>query len=99
MEGCFSLFGLRVFGQGGGRIPAVVTGFRASRDGNDKRIYRFSWDREENSNGYILRWGVQKGNLTHSVVIYDNKYEARYFNRDSEYFFSIAGFNESGIGR
>lgn len=99
MDGNFSLFDLRVFGKGNGNIPAKVNGLRVSRDTNDKRIFRFAWDKQENSNGYVLRWGVQKDNLIHSVVTYDNKYEARYFNRDSKYFFSVIGFNENGVGR
>ena len=99
MEGSFSLFDLRVFGQGGGKVPAEVTGFQASRDNNDKRIYRFTWNPQENVTGYILRWGTQKEKLTHSMVVYENQYEARYFNRDSEYYFSMSAFNENGVGK
>mgnify|MGYP005885488197 FL=1 len=32
------------------------------------------------------------------MVVYNNQYEARYFNRDSEYYFSIIAFNENGVG-
>ena len=99
MEGSFSLFDLRVFGQGSGKVPAGVTGFQASRDNNDKRIYRFRWNPQEEVTGYILRWGTQKEKLTHSMVVYGNQYEARYFNRDSEYYFSISAFNENGVGK
>ena len=98
MEGSFSLFDLRIFGQGDGKVPVAVTGFQATRDENDKRIYRFVWDSQEDVTGYILRWGTQKEKLTHSMVVYDNQYEARYFNRDSEYYFSIIAFNENGVG-
>ena len=77
------------FGQGDGKVPVAVTSFQATRDENDKRIYRFVWDSQENVTGYILRWGTQKEKLTHSMVVYDNQYEARYFNRDSEYYFII----------
>ena len=99
MEGSFSLFDLRVFGQGSGKVPASVTGFQASCDNNDKRIYRFRWNPQEDVTGYILRWGTQKEKLTHSMVVYGNQYEARYFNRDSEYYFSISAFNENGVGK
>lgn len=99
MGGCFSLFDLRVFGQGGGKTPAIITGFRASRDEKDKRIYRFTWNPQDDVTGYILRWGTQKDKLTHSMVVYDNQYEARYFNRDSKYYFSITAFNENGVGK
>ena len=89
---------MRIFGQGDGKVPVAVTSFQATRDENDKRIYRFVWDSQENVTGYILRWGTQKEKLTHSMVVYDNQYEARYFNRDSEYYFSIIAFNENGVG-
>ena len=32
------------------------------------------------------------------MVVYDNQYEALYFNIDSEYYFSIIAFNENGVG-
>lgn len=98
MEGNFSLFDLRVFGQGGGDAPAAVTSLQVSRDENDKRIFRFTWNPQQDATGYILRWGTQKDKLTHSMVVYDTRYEARYFNRDSEYYFSISAFNENGVG-
>lgn len=98
MEGSFSLFDLRVFGQGSGMFYSV-TGFQASCDNNDKRIYRFRWNPQEDVTGYILRWGTQKEKLTHSMVVYGNQYDARYFNRDSEYYFSISAFNENGVGK
>lgn len=99
INGSFSLFDLRVFGKGNGKRPAEVGGLRVSRDAKDKRIFRFTWNKQDNADGYMLRWGVQKDNLTHSTIVYDNNYEARYFNRDSEYFFSVVSFNENGVGR
>ena len=96
LEGCFSLSGFRIFGKGEGTAPSAVTGFRAIRDDSDRRIYRFTWDAQTGATGYILQWGTQKDKLTHSVTVYDNQYEARYFNRDSEYYFSIKAFNENG---
>lgn len=98
MEGCFSLFDLRVFGHKSGNVPEAVSGFTVSRDVRDRRIFRFSWDASDNVTGYMLYWGTQKGKLTHSTMLYDNHYEGRYFNRDSEYYFEIRAFNESGIG-
>mgnify|MGYP003042113846 FL=1 len=96
MDGCFSLSGFRVFGKGEGAAPSKVTGFRAIRDSEDKRMFRFTWDAQKEATGYVLRWGTQKDKLTHAVTVFDNQYEARYFNRDSEYYFSITAFNENG---
>ncbi|MDR0938848.1 MAG: family 43 glycosylhydrolase [Mediterranea sp.] len=96
VEACFSLSGLRVFGRGDGAAPRGVTGFRATRDERDRRAYRFVWDAQDDATGYILRWGTYEGRPTHSVVVYGNTYEARYFNRDSDYRFSVSAFNENG---
>lgn len=95
MEGNFSLSGFRVFGTGQGIAPSKVAGFRAVRDQQDKRIYRFIWEAQKGATGYVFRWGTQKDKLTHAVMVFDNQYEARYFNRDSEYYFSIEAFNEN----
>mgnify|MGYP001391978663 CR=1 FL=1 len=63
MEGSFSLFDLRIFGQGDGKVPVAVTSFQATRDENDKRIYRFVWDSQENVTGYIYVGEHRKKNL------------------------------------
>lgn len=96
MDGKFSLSGFRLFGQGGGKKPQAVSGFKVERDSKDKRIFRFTWDKQKDATGYILRWGVKKDALNNAAVVYDAIYEGRYFNRDSEYYFSIEAFNENG---
>ena len=47
MDGCFSLSGFRVFGKGEGAAPSKVTGFRAIRNSEDKRMFRFTWDAQK----------------------------------------------------
>lgn len=39
---------------------------------------------------------MKRATLTHSVTVFYNQYEARHFNRDSEYYFSITAFDENG---
>lgn len=99
LDGKFSLFDLRVFGNGGGNPPAPVKGFKARRDRKEKTIYRFSWNPATDADGYIISWGTDPDNLTHRSVVVGNSCEARYFNRDSRYFFSISPFNENGVGK
>ncbi len=98
LDGNFSLFDLRVFGNGGGAVPSEVTGFKAVREPGDPRAWSFSWNPSDGADGYVLRWGIDKDSLTHSAVVYGNRYDARYFNRDSNYAFSITPFNENGLG-
>ena len=95
MNGKFSLYDLRVFGQGTGKRPASVSNFRYDRAA-DKRIYRFSWDAQPDVTGYILHWGTHPDRLTHSTTVFDNHYEARYFNANSTYYFKVTAFNENG---
>ena len=59
-------------------------------------MFRCTCYAQKEATGYVLRWGTQKDKLTHAVTVFDNQYEARYFNRDSEYYFSITAFNENG---
>ncbi|GAB6012245.1 family 43 glycosylhydrolase [Viscerimonas tarda] len=96
-EGKFSLYDFRVFGNGKGKAPKAVTNFKATRE-EDRRRIEFSWDKVEGATGYIINWGVKKDQLKNASMVMDaTTLEAGYFNRDSEYFFSIDSFNENGI--
>lgn len=98
LNGSFSVYDLRVFGETDGKVPGAVTGFKAIRDEADPRAYSFAWNPSEGADGYILRWGTAPDRLIHSAVIYSDSYEARYFNRDSRYYFTLTPFNECGYG-
>lgn len=97
LNGKFSLYDLRLFGHGGGRPPAKVTGVKTERDKSDARIIGLSWQEVKNTTGYIVRWGVKKDELKNAEMVYTHSFKRRFFNRDSEYFFSIDAFNENGI--
>jgi hypothetical protein len=97
MPGKFSISGFRIFGNGGGKAPKLVSNFKVTRK-EDRRRFEFSWDKADNATGYIIRWGIKKDQLTNSTMVMgDNQLEAGYFNRDSPYYFSIDSFNENGI--
>jgi hypothetical protein len=99
MNGKFSLSDFRVFGFGAenNNPPQEVTGISVIRNENDKRRFQLNWDNRDNATGYIVRWGVNKNQLNNAVTVYANRLEAGYFNRDSEYWFSIDAFNENGL--
>ena len=96
LQGKFSLYGFRIFGHGKGELPSVVTNFTIDRNPEDRRMMNFSWAAQENASGYIIRWGTNKDYMKNEMMIYDNQCELRYFNRDSEYYFTIDSFNENG---
>lgn len=98
MNGNFSMYDLRVFGNGKGKLPGKVIGLTVNRDKTDSRIIRLSWDADKDATGYILHWGVKKDQLKNATMIYsENSFEGRFFNKDSEYYFTIDSFNENGI--
>ncbi|NDV80927.1 family 43 glycosylhydrolase [Bacteroides sp. 51] len=95
--GKFSLYDFRVFGHGKGGLPREVTNFTIHRNPEDRRMMNFSWTAQENASGYIIRWGVKKDKIKNETMVYDNQCELRFFNRDSEYYFTIDSFNENGV--
>jgi len=97
MEGKFSLSDLRLFGHGNGKSPSLPRQTQIKRDPQDKRIIRLIWTEEPTADGYIIRWGVHEDQLHNATQVYGNTFEGRFFNRDSEYYFTIGTFNDSGI--
>jgi len=97
MEGKFSLYDLRIFGNGHGNLPGKVSGITAKRNADDTRNIKLQWDKQDDATGYIVNWGVKKDQLKNSEMVYSNQLDRRYFNRDSDYWFSIDSFNENGI--
>ncbi|MDR0413625.1 MAG: GDSL-type esterase/lipase family protein [Dysgonamonadaceae bacterium] len=98
IEGKFSLSGFRVFGHGNGARPSEVTGIRIDRSGSDRRRIALSWDPQANATGYIVRWGTHESRLNNAVMTFAPQFEAGFFHRDPDYFFSVEAFNESGGG-
>jgi hypothetical protein len=96
MNGKFSLSGFRVFGKGNGKPPRNVTGIDIRRD-TDRRRFSLKWNKQPQATGYVVRWGVKPDRLNNAVMLFDNVFEAGYFNRDSEYYFSVSAFNENGF--
>jgi hypothetical protein len=87
----------RVFGLGSGKKPAIPKNFSVKRE-EDRRNAFLSWSRIENSQGYVLYWGLKPDKLNNSVLIYDkNEYDLRALNIGEGYFFQVEAFNENGI--
>lgn len=92
--------GLRVFGKASGKAPARVKDISAERDAKDARHITLRWTPVDAATGYIVRWGTSPKNLSNACMVYgDTRMNARFFNRDDDYFFTVDAFNESGIRR
>jgi xylan 1,4-beta-xylosidase len=97
-DGRFSIYDLRIFGTREGEVPATVDDFKIFRDDSDTRKARLEWPEDPNATGFIINYGVDKGKLYSSVMVYDtNAVTLTGLNRDVEYYFSVDAFNESGI--
>lgn len=98
IKGKFSLSGFRVFGNGNKNLPETVSNVDIWRN-IDRRKIIFRWNEQDHVTGYIIRWGVKREKLNGAVMVFENQFDGRFFNRDSKYYFSIDAFNESGITR
>lgn len=96
VPGKFSLYGFRVFGNGKGSPPGKAGGIRVQRNPEDPRRYSLSWDKQADADGYIVHARLRGGYPPQSVRVYDNQYEGGFFNRDSEYDFTVEAFNANG---
>lgn len=97
-DGYFALSAFRVFGKGGGDIPAKVNEFKLKRDHENRRTVRLSWNKNEKAIGYLIRYGYNQNKLWQSYLVYDDTF-ACINNLDASlpYYFEIRSFNENGI--
>ena len=96
LPGKFSLYDFRIFGKGEGDLPNEVANIRAIKNA-DSRKYNISWQRQKNATGYIVNVFLESGKQVTSVMVLDNELRGGFFNRESNYLFTIDAFNENGI--
>lgn len=92
-----AISGLRVFGKGEGKKPGKVSRFTAERM-EDERNALLKWEKQKNSQGYNILWGIAPDKLYSSWMIYDeNELELRSLTKGQSYYFTIEAFNENGV--
>lgn len=96
-DGKFSLYDLRVFGGGEAFTDMAAENVKVVRNATDPRRFSLTWDAVPTAKGYIVHWGIRKDRLTHSSMVFENKFEAGHFNIDSEYFFEVTAFGNNNI--
>jgi len=88
---------LRVFGVGEGKAPAIVQHFAVKRH-IDRRDATITWDKQPNSQGYNILWGIAPDKLYNSWMVYgNNSLLLKSLAVDQTYYFSIESFNENGV--
>ncbi|MBP5796069.1 MAG: discoidin domain-containing protein [Bacteroidales bacterium] len=98
LDGKFSLFDLRVFGFAPGKAPAEPDGIVVARVG-DRRNIQVSWDSVPGATGYILRWGTEEDEMYFGCESKETSIKLGLFNADTDYYFTVDAFNESGVTR
>lgn len=88
---------LRIFGFGTGKIPSPLKNLVITRHA-DRRNAAVNWRKQENTQGYVVRWGIAPDKLYSSWMIYDiNSLSMRCLSADQDYYFQVVAFNENGV--
>jgi|YelNatPaOPRAMG01_1025707.scaffolds.fasta_scaffold01844_13 xylan 1,4-beta-xylosidase len=98
--GTFAISGLRVFGNGGGDVPAKINNFKIVRSAVDRCVVNIKWNNNPDAFGFNIRYGTQKNKLYHNYeVLGSDSITLRSLNALSKYYFTIDTFNENGISK
>lgn len=98
--GKFSLYDLRVFGNGGGARPAAVRSVEARRDPADARRATFAWRAVPGAEFYVVRFGPRPDLLNQSYQIYDGtRVSVASLTKGVRYYAAVDAVNENGIAR
>lgn len=97
-DGTFALAGFRVFGNAGGKVPAVVQGLNVARPESDRAVVKLSWTKSPDAIGYNIRYGVTKDKLYHTYQVLDtDSITIGSLNASKKYYFTVDAFNENGV--
>ena len=99
MSGKFALSDLRIFGDGAGKAPEGVKIQTFLRDESDTRNATISWCRSPDTEGYMVRFGVEPNFLNQCIQINEKEKTSLGIHilvRDQPYFFRIDSYNDSG---
>lgn len=99
--GKFSLYDLRVFGNGKGTRPGTVASLTAERDGSDRRRAHLSWKAVAGAEFYVVRIGPSHGPMNQPNQVYDGQtaVDVASLDVDQAYCFAVDAVNENGISR
>ena len=70
---------------------------RAVRGPEDRRNISLIWDKAENADGYIIRYGIAPDKLYNMYQVYNETVEIRTLTLGISYYFRVDAFNGHGI--
>ena len=92
---------IRVFGNGGGELPATPPSLKVRRDQDPRNAY-LSWNEVPGAVGYNILWGIQDDKLYQTYQVFSDQstnLELRALTIDQGYSFAIETFNENGVSK
>jgi xylan 1,4-beta-xylosidase len=96
--GKFAISGLRVFGNGNGRIPDAVKDFIVLRTEKDKRNAWIRWTPMNDAFAYNIYYGIAPDKLYNCIMVYNsNEYWFKGMDKNKTYYFTIEAINENGV--
>ena len=96
--GTFALAGLRIFGNGGGKVPSIVENLSMERSEIDRCVVKLKWNKTPEAIGYNIRYGTRKDKLYQNYQVFGvDSLTIRSLNSLHKYYFTIDAFNENGI--
>ncbi len=96
-NGFAAVSGLRIFGFA--EVPGAkqAGGLTVVRDPEDNRNCTVSWDKAEDADGYIVKYGISPEKLYNQYQVYEETAEVRTLTNGISYYFRVDSFNKSGI--
>jgi xylan 1,4-beta-xylosidase len=93
-EGKFCVRDLRIFGNPDSANYKMADNVTVFRDPEDERNAIVKWDPVENSDGYIVRYGIDPDKLYNHYIVYDaDSVSIHSLNKGIEYYFSVEAFD------
>jgi xylan 1,4-beta-xylosidase len=93
-EGKFCVRDLRIFGNPDSASYTMAGNVIVIRDPEDERNAIIKWDPVENSDGYIVRYGIDPDKLYNHYIVYDaDSVSIHSLNKGIEYYFSVEAFD------
>jgi xylan 1,4-beta-xylosidase len=96
--GKFALSGLRIFGNGKGKLPEKVKTFFVLRTEKDKRSAWIKWSPMDDAYAYNIYFGTEPDKLYNCIMVHDaNEYYYKGMDNRKTYYFTIEAVNENGV--
>lgn len=96
-NGFAAVSGLRIFGLEKQGKPDVVQNVQVVRGPEDKRSCFLNWDKVDNAEGYIIRYGIAPDKLYNQYQVYTENVEIRTLTLGISYYFRVDSFNTNGV--